>query len=562
LNPSIDNEETEATLTEKITENVTWESGKTYIIDGTIRVGSSQAVVITIEPGAIVKFTEGAGLDIAYWDNEYATIIAKGTAEKPITFTSSSPVPAKGDWNSISFYNGAINCEFENCIFEYGGGYDYVGNIYIEESKVSFSDCSFTNSSSSSIVLRNNGEFSNFTNNNFSAITNYPIQIYATGVHTIGTGNTYEIGESIYIDDDQDLNIAGEYQWKNPGIPFIFDGSMRVGSEGTQGVTLILDPGITLKMTNNGYIDFAYWDNTYASIIAIGTEELPITFTSNNPSPEAGDWQSLNFYKGAINCEFDFCTFEYGGSDDYIGNIYIDESMVSFTNCTFKNSSSYGIKLTNEGDFFNFFKNTFSNHALYPISIVPNTVYSIGPENSFEQGSSIYIDANEDFDLSGEYSWLNQGVPYTIDGNMRIGSVNGTKLNINAGTVIQFTNNSGIQIAYWDANSGQIVTKGTQEEPVLFTSASPAPAKGDWRGLSFYNGVSGSNLNYCKIDYAGGDTYLGALSLTESGNNTILFTNAEISNSNSYGITVDNYSSLDYSSITFTNNENVDYYVR
>src|SRR6056297_324732 len=69
----------EATVVENITESVTWKTGNTYIIDGTIRVGSSQTVVITIEPGAIVKFNEGATLDIGYSDNTFATIVALGT---------------------------------------------------------------------------------------------------------------------------------------------------------------------------------------------------------------------------------------------------------------------------------------------------------------------------------------------------------------------------------------------------------------------------------------------------------------------------------------------------
>ncbi|MBI9068667.1 MAG: hypothetical protein JEZ09_15325 [Salinivirgaceae bacterium] len=552
----------EATVTEDITESVTWETGNIYIIDGTVRVGASQTVVITIEPGAIIKFNEDATLDMAYWDNEYATIIAKGTASNPIIFTSNCPSPEAGDWKSINFYQGAINCEFENCTFEYGGSNDYYGIVSIEETSVSFTSCSFKNSSTLGIYLKNNGEFSNFNGNYFTGISTYPISIYPAAVHTLEANNSYESGKTIFIDGDQDLNISGEYVWKNQGIPFTFDGVMRMGTENTQGLQITIEPGVTLKMTTDSYIDLAYWDNTYATIIAVGTEELPITFTSNSPSPEAGDWRSINFYKGAINCEFDFCEFEYGGGNDYYGNIYIEETAVSFTNCKFSNSDSYAIKLTTEGEFFDFFKNTFSSHALYPISIYPNAVYSMGPENNFETGSSIYVDAGQDLTMNGEFTWLHQSAPYTMDGTMRLGSVNGTKLNINAGTVLKFTNGSVIDVAYWDANSGQIVANGSVDEPVVFTSNSPSPAKGDWKGLYFYNGVNGTNLNNCKVEYAGSSDYMGAVALSESGNGTILFTNSEISNSNSYGITVDDESSLDYSTITFINNENSDYHER
>lgn len=551
------------TISENITESVTWERGSTITIDGTVRVGSeNQTVIITIEPSVTIKFTKNGNLDFAYWDNEYASITANGTKDNPIIFTSSSPVPSAGDWNGLNFYKGAINCQMSNCIFEYGGNNDYYGNIYIEETAVSFTDCQFVYSASSAIRLKTDGSFSSFNNNMFMDIKDYPISIYPSGVSTIGLGNSYESGSSIFIEGSEGFNETGEYLWRYQGVPYILDGGMRMGTKNTQGLKLTIEAGVTIKMVNDSYIDFAYWDDEYATIIAVGTEEFPIKFTSNSPSPSAGDWKSLNFYTGAVNCEFDFCEFEYGGSNDYKGNIYIEETAVSFTNCKFSNSKSYAINLKSNGEFFDFFKNTFTNHAIYPISIYPNAVHSMGTGNVFESGSSIYVDADENLDISGEYTWLNQDVPFTMDGTFRIGSINGTTLNINAGTVLKFTNGSQIDVSYWDDNNAKLITKGTASEPVIFTSNSPAPAKGDWDGINFYNGISGSILDYCTVDYAGANEYYGAVSLSESGNNIITFSNSTISNSNSHGITVDNSSSVDYNTITFINNEGEDYHVR
>ncbi len=548
------------TITENITESVTWKEGNTYVIDGTVRVGASQTVVITIEPGVVIKFTEDGTLDFAYWDDEYATIIAKGTVDKPIKFTSNSPIPAAGDWNSLNFYKGAVNCEFENCIFEYGGGNDTYGNIYIEEIAVSFKNCSLSNSQTDGIKLNTNGEFSLFEGNSFSNIGNSSISCNPSAVSSIGANNTYDSYSQILI-NDVNFNEVGEFTWKNQGVPYVIDGTIRMGVENTQGLKLTIEPGVVFKMTTDSYIDFAYWDNEYVTIIAKGTLDNPIIFTSNSPSPEAGDWYGLNFYKGAVNCEFDFCKFKYGGGNNSYGNIYIEEATVSITYCTFSNSESYGIKLSTNGDFANFTNNTFISQKLYPITIYANAVATIGGDNSFETGSSIYITDNS-FDISGSYTWLNQGVPYFIDGTIRVGNQNGTTLNIDAGTVLKFGNSGGLEFAYWDDDYAKLITNGTADEPVVFTTNSPAPAKGDWDGLNFYNGVTGSILNYCIIDYAGGNTYMGAVSLSESGHNTIIFTNSTISNSESYGITVDNNSSVDYSTITFLNNDGEDYHVR
>ncbi len=535
-----------------ISESVTWERGEVYVIDGTVRVGATQKVVITIEPGAIIKFNEGAVLDLAYSDDTYASIIALGTEDKPIVFEANG----SDNWGHISFFDGAVDCEFEYCKFKDGGSNDYYGCLYIEKTEVAFTNCSFSNSVSSGFILRTEGEFSSFSNNSFSEIASYPISIYPEAIHTIGKNNEYEVGQLISV-ANQKFDKAGDYIWRNQGIDYKFEGSVRIGSENTAGVNITVEPGTVLSFSDGVDIDFAYSANTYVTFVAIGTDEDPIVFTSASPNKEAGDWESLNFYDGAIDCEFDFCEFVYGGGYDYRGMIYIEETMVTITNSTIAHSSSYGIIARNDGEFFNFQRNTFTENALYPISIYPNAVYTMGPENVFDAGASILVSNDKDLTMSGEFTWLNQTVPYVIEGNMRLGSVKGTTLNINSGTVLKFAIDAQIQIAYQAANYGKIISKGTASEPVIFTSNSPKPANGDWKGITLYNGSEGTKLDNCIIDYAGG--YYGAVALKDAGMNVSTIANTTISNSSTFGISVDNISSIDYSTVTFSLNEDIDY---
>jgi len=61
-----------------------------------------------------------SGMDI------YGNLIAKGTSEKPIVFTSDSPTPDAGDWVQIHFGNDSV---VEYCIVEYArGGLDVKEN--------------------------------------------------------------------------------------------------------------------------------------------------------------------------------------------------------------------------------------------------------------------------------------------------------------------------------------------------------------------------------------------------------------------------------------------------
>lgn len=80
-------EETEIMVTANITENTTWETGKTYIL--TTRVTVVDGVILTIEPGVIVKGEAGTGSNAtALLIARGGKLMAEGTAEAPIIFTS------------------------------------------------------------------------------------------------------------------------------------------------------------------------------------------------------------------------------------------------------------------------------------------------------------------------------------------------------------------------------------------------------------------------------------------------------------------------------------------
>ena len=80
-------EETELTVSANITENTTWETGKIYILGARIAVLSG--VTLTIEPGVIVKGQAGSGANAtALIIARGGKLMAEGTAEKPIIFTS------------------------------------------------------------------------------------------------------------------------------------------------------------------------------------------------------------------------------------------------------------------------------------------------------------------------------------------------------------------------------------------------------------------------------------------------------------------------------------------
>ena len=79
--------ETEVTVTESITGNVTWNSSTVYRLGGRIFV--LDGATLTIEPGTIIKGEAGTGVNAtALVVARGGTLLAEGTAQAPIIFTS------------------------------------------------------------------------------------------------------------------------------------------------------------------------------------------------------------------------------------------------------------------------------------------------------------------------------------------------------------------------------------------------------------------------------------------------------------------------------------------
>ena len=87
-NDDVDPEpQTEFTINENITEDVTWETGNTYILAD--RVAVVDGATLTIEPGVVIKGEAGTGANAtALLIARGGKLMAEGTADSPIIFTS------------------------------------------------------------------------------------------------------------------------------------------------------------------------------------------------------------------------------------------------------------------------------------------------------------------------------------------------------------------------------------------------------------------------------------------------------------------------------------------
>lgn len=530
-----------------IESNVSW-SKNTYIIDG--RLSITNGGHLTIAPGSVLKFHSGAEI---YVSGANSALTANGTVDQPITFTSVSNTPAAGDWDYIGFDAEASgNSSMQYCIVEYAGGYaDYYGGaIWNEGARISVDNCIIRYSGCHGVVCEDEGYFTSFTNNTLTDNAAYDVEIQANYAHTIGTGNVIS-GKGVFVTSD---DVEGtDVTWGLQTAPYVIASRVEINS--ANGAKLTIAAGNTIQFASGA--EMVVGNDGYGTLIAQGTEDMPILFTSTSVQKQPGQWDYIAFESGATsNSLLDHCIIEAGGGyADYTGAIDIEESYISITNTEIRTSASFGITLDGSAYFNSFYNNNIHDCASYAMEIYGKYAHTIGTGNVYGATDKIKVLGSTISQTS--VTWVAQSTPYVIDGTLKVESASGSTLNIEPGTVIHFTEGSEIMVGYSDF--GKLVANGTAASPIIFTTAAPSGGEqpGQWDGIFFYaNTLNGALLNYCEISYGGGyaSSYNnGNVNLNDVPMGLPIISNSTISYSAGWGIYSEE-SSPDLENNTFINN--------
>jgi len=351
--------------------------------------------------------------------------------------------------------------------------------------------------------------------------------------------------------------ISSNETWYAADNPHIIDGNVTVDN----GVTLTIEQGCEV------YFDGNYYLRINGVLEADGTSGNHIIFTSNQITPEKGDWQYLYFYNADPGCILDYCDILYGGANQ--GNVFINNSdaNVSITNCTIEESGSAGVRTANSdlaisnstigdnttyGLYFNNSNSTIedcilennhtglysnssiildnvdiwnnTNTGIYSLSNTPqlsdcqvssNNVYEIYANNAegypemtnttiTGNGSIIVVGAGT---MDSDRTFFNFGGDYEITGDINVQKTgDNPRLTIEAGNTLKFSTGARLTIAGSSSHGGELFAQGTAGNEIVFTALNGL--NGGWDGIRFRDGSdangSTSTLEYCVIEKAGG----------------------------------------------------------
>ena len=164
------------------------------------------------------------------------------------------------------------------------------------------------------------------------------------------------------------FQITTSLTWHKLAIPYQFISSQKIAAGvGKPPAVLTLEAGTTVMVSSDHPTQVGDSVNNKGDLVAVGTMQDPIVFTSSELTPKAGDWNAIIFIPGSFDpktTRFDHVRFEYGGgggpnpifscqdmSSMTQGELEFDTPLVggdfagpSITNTTFTQSAGNGIR--------------------------------------------------------------------------------------------------------------------------------------------------------------------------------------------------------------------------
>ncbi len=426
------------THTGYINTNTTW-TATTHIVSGKLVI--SPTAILTVAPGAVVKFTGGANAAARQLEVK-GELRSLGTAAQPVIFTSYNASPAPGDWGYVGVSAGGKAALAYTQIL-YGGAGSSVGALSVTgagpATSLSMANSVVSWSAAAGLkVTPQNGPLtptitsSQFTYNNGVGI----LVQYSTGWGVPSVGGTNVIANnkcglttgSLFTDT---VNLAGaigapsgKLNWSlGPQANYVYglaDQSLTVNSN----VTLTLKPGFILKSKSQYPTSFALF-SIKGKLLANGLPTLPITLTSvhdnkvgprtGNKAPEPRNWDGVKVETGG-QATLSFITERYAinglSSDNGAGTIRISNCRAT-TNTTGLNMLGGQVVVSATEVAGNTSYGVYGNNYGTPSTNLTLRIVSSTIRNNTTSG--VYVkSASPNFALSGSTLSKNNGDGLTI----------------------------------------------------------------------------------------------------------------------------------------------------
>ncbi len=311
---------------------------------------SIRGATVTVEACAVVVLAEGVTLEIGDSVGEPSGLVALGqrsaAATRPVTFTSAA---AGMYWKSL-WVDATGTLDLTGAVLERGGsvaGANANGAIVTASNdelpvrqNLRVLDTRITDSSGVAVHLQRNSGFTSDSDgleidgagaegSSGDAPTLFPIVTAPGGISTIPAGKyTGNAVDAILVDGDQ--RYPQGITFHERGVPYRLQSDLQIEPLDEEPITLELEAGVRVEFSRGIDGSDARYRLSLGSsaatvdpsffypvrVIARGTADAPIVFTSAEDEPAAGDWVGIDWGGGPADGNvMDYVTIEYAGAD-------------------------------------------------------------------------------------------------------------------------------------------------------------------------------------------------------------------------------------------------------
>lgn len=503
-----------------ISQNTTWYQNRTYVVQGAVTVNAG--VMLTIQPGVVIKFQDTSSALVingtlnvigASLSKVYFTSLKDDTVGGDTNGDGSASSPGAGDWQTLQFNSGSTG-DISNAVIRYAGNY-YGSAVYNDGGTLTITGLTFDNNNGIAII-HSSGTLTVTS----SEISNgdYGVYAYGSGNLTLNNNTFSNLWLGVgYIDASINFshsgnnasnmtgkkgfimagNITADRTWTADNLPYIISSS-PLSINATK--TLTLEPGAIIKFQDN-------WSSleVNGTLSAQGTSQNKIYFTSfyddsvggdtdGDPwrSPQAGDWQYIQFNPGSVG-NLSNAIIRYAGS--YYGyGIYNNGGAINISESEIAYNQSRGLYIDSGSATVtgtNFHDNSDRGISAYAWSGMTTLTLNNNTFATTDNSMAAEIDASVDFNHSGNTSsgtgwngftmfgfmsanrvWTTDNMPYIANG---VSIPEFTTLTIDPGAIVKM---GGFDV------QGTLQANGTSQNKIYFTSICDDEIGGDTNGRS------------------------------------------------------------------------------